>query len=100
MIRLHEIVKVLRLNDSQQSHLYEVFDAHKHPRFTQPILALAFSEAQNVIRHLNDPGILADFLKYEPNLQFFLPAFAKQGHVIGKVGTDPDDYVNSSNQMN
>jgi hypothetical protein len=43
---------------------------------------LAFGEAQHVIRHLNDPEILGDYLKYEPNLQFFLPEFAKQGYVL------------------
>ena len=64
------------------SHLYEVFDALEQPRFTQSVLALAFNEAQHVIHHLTDPEILADYLKYEPNLQFFLPEFAQQGYVL------------------
>ncbi len=64
------------------SHLYVVFDTLDHPLLTQPVLVLAFNEAQYIIHHLNDTEILDNFLKCEPNLQFFLPAFAKQGYVL------------------
>ncbi len=64
------------------SHLYEVFTELDHPQFARPVLALAFRETQHVIRHLNDPEILDDFLKNESNLQIFLPEFAKEGYVL------------------
>jgi len=64
------------------SHLYEVFAALDHPQLTQPILELAFNEIQHLIYDLKDSEILDDFLTFEPNLQFFLPEFTKQGYKI------------------